>query len=337
MKTYSRRMAVMMTGAAALALAAVPTAQGQEKIVRFAHHHPVGSLIDMTANKFAESVNAAKVGVNVKVFPAAQMGQEQENAEAVVYGTVDTTITGSNFFGKWVKGVGFELLPFLFKDSEHVERAMGYGAPVTLAVQKAMAEKNAAHLFGFLDLGFRDFAMRTKPIMSADDLKNAKMRAPEIWTWIRMYQLLGSRPTPITWGEVYTAMQSGVADGLDAPAANLVDNKLYEVTKYVTKAGVIDTPMAFTINKKLYDGLNAPQRAAVDQGAKTALAFGTEKSRELTANAYKILREKGIQVNELDTTPLVKMVSPMYDEYAQKNGGKEFIDLVQKLRDAKGS
>lgn len=315
-----------------MALAA--SASAQDKTIRFAHHHPVGSLIDITSNKFAETVNAAKAGVAVKVFPAAQMGQEGENAEGVFYGTVDATITGSNFFNKWVRGVGFEQLPFLFKDSAHVERAMGYGAPVTLAVQKAMADKNVAHLFGFLDLGFRDFAMRTKQITSADDLKNAKMRAPEIWVWIRMYQLLGSRPTPVTWGEVYTAMQAGVADGLDAPVANLVDNKFYEVTKYVTKAGVIDTTMALTMNKKFFDGLTAPQRAAVDNGAKAALEYGNKESRALTAKAYDVLRDKGAIINEIDTAPLVQRVAPMYDEFAEKNGGKEFIVLVQKLRDA---
>jgi TRAP-type transport system periplasmic protein len=132
---------------------------------------------------------------------------------------------------------------------------------------------------------------------------------------------------------VYTAVQSGVVDGLDSPVINIVDNKFYEVTKYVTKAGVIDTTLAFTMNKKLYDGLTAPQRKAVEEAAKVALEFGNQRGRDQTANTYETLRQKGIEINELDTAPLLKAVAPMYDEFVQKNGGKEYIDMVAGLRD----
>ncbi len=325
------RLSALLTGA--VLLTALPTAAVAQKTIRLAHHHPVGSVIDITSNRFAEEVNKANKGVTVRVFPAAQLGQEQENAEGVYYGTVDASITSSGFFNKWVRGVGFEQMPFLFKDEKHVDRAMGSDAPVTKAVRTALAEKGNAHLLGFLDLGFRDFATRTKPITSPDDLKNSKMRAPEIWTWIRMYQLLGARPTPVTWGEVYTALQSGVAEGLDAPVTNLVDNKLYEVTKFVTKAAVIDTTMAFTVNKKTYDSLTPEQKALIDQAGRTALEFGNRESRALAAKGYEVLKQRGIQINELDTKPLAEAVKPMYAEFVEKNGGKEFVDLTLKLRD----
>lgn len=318
----------------ATSVALAPQSAGaQGKVIRFAHHHPVDSIVDVTAKKFAEVVNKANAGVTVQVFPAAQMGQEQENAEGVHHGTVDASITGSVFFNKWVPAIGFEYLPFIFKDEAHIDRALGPDGPVTQLVRKALAEKSNIHFFGYLDLGFRDFATRTRPITKAEDLKGLKMRAPEIWTWIRMYQLLGANPTPVTWGEVYTALQTGVADGYDAPPVNILDNKHYEVTKYLTRASVIDTPMGFTMSRRTLQGLTADQQKVLDAAAREALLHGNKESRALTRKAYSLLREKGMIYNELDTAPLARAVRPMYDEYVKKNGGKEFIDLVLSLRD----
>jgi len=305
----------------------------QDKVIRFAHHHPVGSIVDITAKKFADVVNKANAGITVQVFPAAQMGQEQENAEAVQHGTVDASITGSNFFNKWVPGLGFEFLPFLFKDQAHVDRLTGSDGPLTLAVRKAFTEKSNAYFLGYLDLGFRDFATRTKQITKPEDLKGLKMRAPEIWTWIRMYQLLGANPTPVTWGEVYSSLQSGVVDGFDASALNMVDNKHYEVTKYVTKAGLIETAMAVTMNRKLFEALTPAQQKVVLAGSKEAIDYGNRESRDLTSKAYVILKDKGLVINQVDTAPLAKAVQPMYDEFVKKSGGKPFIDLVLAARD----
>jgi tripartite ATP-independent transporter DctP family solute receptor len=312
----------------------LPQTEAQDRPIRLSHHHPVGSVLDITAQKFAEVVNKANAGITVQVFPAAQLGQEQENGEGVHYGTVDASINGSVFFNKWLRSIGFEFLPFLFKDEAHLDRTLtSDSAPVMLAVRKALAEKSNVYLLGYLDLGFRDFATRTKPITKLEDLKGLKMRAPEIWTWIRMYQLLGANPTPVTWGEVYTALQTGVADGYDASPMNMIDNKHYEVTKYLTKASVIETPMAFTINKKRLEGLTAAQQDVVRTAAKQALEHGNKESRALTRKAYAILKEKGMIYNEMNTAPVAQAVKPMYDEYISKNGGKEFIDLVISLRD----
>jgi tripartite ATP-independent transporter DctP family solute receptor len=334
MKKYTLLSAVVLLVFGVVSVTRPSNAFAQQKTLRFAHHHPVGSVVDITANKFAEEVNKANVGLKAQVFPAAQMGQEQENAEGCHYGTVDLTIAGNAWWKKWVPGVAFADLPFLYKDWAHVERTMGYDKPVTKAVRAALAKKTEVHLWGYLPLGFRDFAMRNEPITSIDSLKGKKMRAPEVWVWIRMYELLGAKATPITWGEVYTSLQVGVVDGFDCPAGNLVDNKFYEVTKYVTKAGVIHTPLMLIINNKVYRSLSPEQKKVADKAAEAALARGTDESKKLAAQAYKVLQEKGNVIYEMDTAPLVKAVEGMYEEFVKKEGGgRDFIDLVRSLRD----
>lgn len=308
-------------------------ASAQEKTIRFAHHHPVGSILDNAAKKFAETLNGSNAGLKAVVFPGAQMGQERELSEAVHYGTVDMSLTSSSFFNKWVPALGFEFMPFLFKDPAHVQRALGPEGPVTAAVRKVLAEKSNVYLLGYLDFGFRDFATRSKQITKPEDLANMKMRAPEVWTWIRMYELLGAKPTPITWGEVYTALRAGVADGLDAATSNIWDQKFYEVTKYVTKAGVIDTSMMLTINKKVFEALSPAQRTAVQKAAREGLGAGNREASELAAKAYGLLREKGLVVNEIDPAPMAAKVRPMYEEFVKKNGGQEFFELVRSVRD----
>jgi tripartite ATP-independent transporter DctP family solute receptor len=318
---------------ATLGAAVIAPAAAQDKTIRFAHHHPVGSILDNAAKKFAEVANGGGAGLKVALFPAAQMGQERELADAVHYGTVDMSLVSSSFFNKHVPALGFEFMPFLFKDADHVQRALGTDGPVTQEVRKQLAAKSNVHLLGYLDFGFRDFATRTKQISKPEDLTNMKMRAPEVWTWMRMYELLGAKPTPITWGEVYTALQSGVADGLDAATANIWDMKFYEVTKFVTKAGVIDTSMMLTMNRKLHESLSPAQQALVAKAARDGLSAGNKEAKELAEKAYGLLREKGIVVNEIDPTPLARTIQPMYEEFVKKNGGKEFFDLVRSARD----
>src|SRR5262245_35772302 len=101
MKKFWRTAAALIV--TSLLTMPLPETAAQSKPIRLSHHHPVGSVLDITANKFAESVNKANAGVTVQVFPAAQLGQEQENGEGVHYGTIDASINGSVFFNKWYR------------------------------------------------------------------------------------------------------------------------------------------------------------------------------------------------------------------------------------------
>src|SRR5207244_114226 len=126
-------------------------------------------------------------------------------------------------------------------------------------------------VLGYIHLGFRDMLFRGAAIRDAAAIKGLKMRSPEAALWVRMFELMGARPTPVTWGEVYTAMQTGVADGLESPIMAALDMKFNEVTKSVVQTKHMFAPMAIVINKARYQRFSPElQKALSDSGAEAA-------------------------------------------------------------------
>src|SRR5262245_52091736 len=202
--------------------------------LRLAHHHAVGGTVDLTANKFAEIVNARSKGALViKVFPAAQLGQEREAYGLCNTGVVDLCITSLALLDQAYPPINVTSLPFVFRDWPHVYKL--YNGEFGAALRDGVNKQTNTQLLGYIHLGFRDMLFRGDPIRSASGMKGVKMRSPEVLVWIRMFEALGARPTPVTWGEVYSAMQTGIAEGLEAPAMTVLDNKLNEVVKSLVR------------------------------------------------------------------------------------------------------
>src|SRR5207244_11971224 len=103
-------------------------------------------------------------------------------------------------------------------------------------------------VLGYIHLGFRDMLFRGAAIRDAAAIKGVKMRSPEATMWFRMFELLGARPTPVTWGEVYTAMQTGVADGLESPGMAALDMKFNEVVKSLVRTHHMFASMGILVN-----------------------------------------------------------------------------------------
>jgi TRAP-type C4-dicarboxylate transport system substrate-binding protein len=134
--------------------------------------------------------------------------------------------------------------------------------------------------------GFRDMVFREAPVTTVEGMKGLRMRAPEAHVWIRMFELLGARPVPITWVEVYTGLQTGVADGLDGPALAILDIKVNEVTKALVKTQHMFTSMCLTINEDRFSSLSEEDRDAISEAATEATSWSSQYAREQAETAY---------------------------------------------------
>lgn len=305
-------------------------ASAQPKLViKFGHHHAVGGSMDQYAHKFAELVKAKSNGeIEVQVFPGAQLGQEGEAAEGIHLGTLQTTIASSPFFNKYLPEMGFDYLPYLWESEEHIKKVLK-GAIMSEVREKLLSKSNV-RILGWMEIGFRHMLFRNKEVKKIEDMKGLKMRCPQAFWFIEMFRCLGARPTAITWGEVYTALQTGVVDGMETPFSGGVDMKFMEVTKYWTLTGHMFSLMPHLINEKFYKGLPANYQKIIQEAANEAIAWNDKKAAAYEEECRKIMEKRGMVFNNVNRAEWRSAIMPVYDEFYKK--APEARKIVEKIR-----
>ena len=301
----------LMAGAALAALSM--TTAGAETL-RIAHHHAVGGQLDKTGNFFVEEVARITDGaLEIQIFPAAQLGQQQEAYDNLDLGVLDMTLSPASLMDKKWPAIRHMDLPFLWGSFEHFERAKN-GAWGEALIQGMMDNSNT-RIVGISGFGFRDMIFRGEPVTSVAGLEGMKMRAPEARLWIRMFELLGARPTPVTWGEVYTAMQTGVAAGLESPAVAALDMKFDEVTESLVKTQHMFGIMVININEQRFDSLSPEFQDAILQAGWAAGNYFDEITKKEIQSAYVQMEERGVTVVDPDDRQeWVDAMAPLWDE-----------------------
>lgn len=296
------------------ALLGFATAPAGAETLKLGHHHAVGGQIDLTANKFADLVNKATNGkLTIKVFPAAQLGQQNEAFELLNQGVIDMTWTPLGLMDKYWTAIRVANLPFIWRDWDHFENAVA--GDFGKALIDGMLNNSNTRMLGITGLGFRDMLFRGDPVTNVAGMKGLKMRSPEAHLWIRMFELLGAKPTPVTWGEVYTAMQTGVAAGLEAPALAALDMKFNEVIKNLVRTQHMFSHGAIIINKNRYAKLSPEFQAALDSAGAEAGKWSSDFARSGADKAYETMRAKGVAVTEPeDKSAWAATMTALWDE-----------------------
>lgn len=287
--------------------------------LRLSHHHAVGGHLDQTAAKFAELVGAKTNGeITVEVFPAAQLAQEREGVDLLDQGIVDMTITSLALMDRFWSPVAVTSLPFAWKSWEQADRALAAGVEAKIA-EGVMANSNI-QILGIIGGGFRDMVFRGEPVTSLAGMKGMKMRSPESHLWIRMFELIGARPTPVTWGEIYTAMQTGVAEGLEAPPLSITDAKLHEVVKSAVLTNHMFLTYALNINENRFATLSDAHKTAVIEAGKEAAVWSNEFAKTASEKGYATMKEAGMAlVPPAAPQEWANAMQPLWEESTANN------------------
>ncbi|MDN2565512.1 TRAP transporter substrate-binding protein [Aquibium sp. A9E412] len=306
------------------ALAVLPAAA--KETIRMGHHHAVGGMIDQTANKFAELV-AEKTGgeVEVQIIPGAQLGQERELFDLLNNGGVDATITSLGHMDSYYGPITVTSYPFAFRSWEHARNALRgeFGE----RIRQGVMENSNAQIVGWLEVGFRDLIFRGEPITRLEDMQGVNMRSAESHTWIRMYELMGAKPTPITWGEIYLSLQTGVVEGLDSPAFAALDMKFNEVTESLVKTNQMFAAMGIVMNKNTMAGLSeAHQTAIAEAGDEAGIWVNTTILEPNAAAAYDKMEELGMAVvDPEDPAEWQAAMKPLWSELSEMHPGSDAL------------
>ena len=301
-----------------------------------AHHHAVDSITDHLCTNFAELVSEKTNGaVEITVYPSAQLGTEQEVADGLLIGTQQFgMITAAGCYVDTVDGYGADTLPFIFSSWDEINYAFNEASE---SVGDALNEKlieAGARVLCWVPCGGRQMIFVDKNVTSYKQMAGMTMRSPESTLYTEMFKALGASPTPITWSECYTAMQTKVAEGMETPISSIRDMNFVEVTKYCLMTNHMWSTMTITVSNDVYDSLPAEYQEAVSEAAIEAGQAAFEEAKQAEAEDIAYCEEQGMVFNEMseeETAEMAALMTDMKEDWLEGHPGRqEIYDLCLK-------
>ena len=320
----NRRSAMMVIGAGVFAAAPARA----ETEIKLGHVGEPGSLFDRCSQEFAKRVNARLAGkAKLAVYGSSQLGSDSDLLKKLKLGTVDLALP-STVMSSQVALFGLFEMPYLVKDREHMARIRDQILYPSMA---PAAEKDGFRILATWENGVRHITNNKKPIVKPEDLQGIKLRVPAGEWRVKMFKAYGANPSPLSFSEVFVALQTGVMDGQENPFAQIYPARFYEVQKYLSLTGHVYTPAYLTAGRS-WSRFDPEVQKAVAETAREMEPVVLKLAAELDDDFLNKLKDAGMQVNEVDKAAFLKASQSVFDEFSkQVPEGKDLIDKALAL------
>jgi C4-dicarboxylate-binding protein DctP len=277
--------------------------------------------------RFADLVAEESGGrIKTTVNYAGELGSQRETVEMLRDGSLEVVTTLATGTASWVPQLGLFEFPYIYKDEAHLVRVLN-------ALEGEVSRLLAPHNFiavGGQNMGFRHMMNRRKPIVRVADLKGLKMRGPNP-VYVGMFNALGASGMTTDWSEIYTALQTGVIDGLEASPDMLLSMKFHEQAKYLSKTNHIAACVYYMLRKDWYEGLPKDLQGVVMKAAREAAAYQNKLDVEAQGAALQKMVAEGLQVNEVASVKEFQTVLESFKANYVKEKGSQWKDLYDKI------
>ena len=284
------------------------------------------------AREYARLVAEATKGeIEIKVFPGGQLGKgERELLEGMQLGTIDLAVLSTGPVSNFSPDMGVLDLPFLFVDNDNVDAALD--GPVG---RKLLNQLESAGFKGlaFMENGWRNFTNSSRPLNQPGDFKGLKFRTMENPVHLASVRELGAQATPMSWGEVYTSLQTKVIDGQENPIAIIHSTKMSEVQKYLTLSGHFYSPAPLVMSLRKFNSLKPELQTILMETAVEAALFQRNLIRDSEVEMLKELEAWGMTINTVDKAIFENAMSSVYDRFLKEN--PNWVELVEQIRAAR--
>ncbi len=339
MRTLKKITLALAATALAAAVGASPAFA--EKTLRLSHLNPDNPFDSASGAMAAVFKNLVETGTNgsvkVQLFANGQLGKDNEVIQQVRDGIVESTISSSGCVAQHYKMVGVFDLPFAFPNITVANRVIDIESEFGKKLTADIAAKTGLKTLGLLDSGgYFEISNSKRPIKTLADMQGLRIRTMTLPTHEAIIKSLGGVPTALPWAEVYTALQTGVADGQMNPVPIIAFAKFDEVQKYLSITNHVLTPYFWFINAKFYNGLTPEERRVVDQAAETAVGAGRGISRIIEASTEKGLPKLGkkMQVNTIPAAEIQKFAAasqPAVRKIIEEQLGAEGVAMLNAM------
>ena len=285
---------------AAIAIAAGTMASAETRL-KLGHPFDPADPVQTAAETFARVAAEESDGeIDVSVFPSAQLGKTKEMQEGVQQGFVDIVLESVGTLSGFHPVAGVESMPYLFRDGDHYLRV--WNGEVGQEVKDMLAKDANFRIFGHLYRGSRELTSNME-VNSIDDLSGLKIRVTPIKERLVTWETFGASPTPMSFSELFTALQQGVIDAQENPIATIHKSSFDEVQEYLVLTSHMANGFTFHMNAEKFDGYSPEVQtaliAAADAAAEEYNTYVSENQAKLLAE----LKERGMIIVEIDREP----------------------------------
>ena len=312
------------------AIRSARTGAGQHTIVLKLGHvlppsHAVHIAMEFMARRLSELSSGA---VELQVFGGGQLGSEPECIEQLQRGALAIVKTSAAALEGFVPDMAVFGLPYLFRDDDHYWKVLL--GPVGQEILRA-GEPDNVHGLVYYDSGSRSFYTLEKPILAPGDVRELKLRVLPSKTARDMITTLGGGPTPIPYGELYTALQQGMIDGAENNPPSFYSSRHYEVAKHYSLDEHTRVPDVVIFSKAIWDGLSPQVRTWIEQAAADSVTFQRKLWKEQTEEALREVAKAGVTIHRPDKAPFQRAMAPMYEIFQGTRVG-ELAERIRQVR-----
>jgi len=300
---------------------AAPAQEGKTYTFKFAELNPDGHIMDECGDKFAELVAEKSGGrITIQVFPAGQLGDEKTMYQTIQMGggAIDICRANTNSlvdFG--AKKLTLFGLPFIFRDREHLWNVLHSEIGDEFKGELQEAGTGMVGLF-YLDEGSRNFFTKAGvEIRTAEDLKGLKLRVPTTDLMTDTTTAMGAQSTPISFSELYSALQTGTVDGAEQPHSGYYSNKFSEVAPNYSLTGHTYSPSIVIMSEKIWEQLDEADRQIIMEAAKETEEWNKENIEKLDTELLEQIKAEGANVIEIqDKSSFIEATKDIASKYA---------------------
>ncbi len=309
-------------------LAAVAGPALAQQTIKFAHVYEANTLYNEAALWIADEIEARSDGAyEVDVFPSSQLGNEETITEGLQIGSIQMAYTGPTFLGQFHKPMAISEAPFIWKDYDHWKTYKD--SDIFADVSQGYMDKTGNKVTSILYFGSRQTSSKER-IDTPEDMKGMKIRVANAPLWKIYPTAVGANPTPISFAEVYLALQQGVVEGQENPITIIESNKFYEVQNFVAKTSHITSSVVSVIGGPLWSKLSEEDRALFTEVTKEASALFSDKVHAREEELFdKFKAGDDVEIVEVDRAPFAELVIPA----VKAEWGEELVNSVTALAD----
>ena len=286
-------------------------------------NHPVHQAMVYMQDRVDVKSNGS---LRIQIYPSQQLGTERQLLELLQLGSLGMTKVASAVLEGFAPQYKVLSLPYLFRDEAHRFSVLDgeIGREILLS-----SEPYWLRGLTYYDAGSRSFYTKDRPIYTPDDLIGLKIRTLESATQVQMVNSLGGSATPISWGELYTALQQGVVDGAENNPPSFYTSRHYEVCKYYTLDEHTGLPDVLVISTITWSRLSKQQQQWVQEAATESAEYQKVLWAEATKEALAKVQEAGVEVIYPNKEEFAALVSGLYEDY---RSSPDIYSLIQRIQ-----
>ena len=310
---------------AAAALAAAFAAHATE--FRSSDIHPDGYPTVEAVKFMGERLKELTKGKHsIRVFNNSALGNEKDTIEQTKIGALAMTRVNIAPMNNICPETQVPTMPFLFRSKEHMRQVLD--GPIGEEILAACAPQGFVGL-AYYDSGARSLYTAKKPVRTLADAKGMKVRVQQSDLWVALLEAMGANATPMPFGEVYTALKTGLVDAAENNYPSYESSRHFEVAKYYSVTEHSMAPEMLLFSKRVWDTLGADDQKAIRQAAKESVPYMRKLWDEREAKSLATVKAGGAEIIQVDKASFQKAMTPVYDKFITDAKLKALVKRIQ--------